>query len=86
MFLDHTSEAQLLGILARLSWGLALPFFIFIWEGATGLKWMFGMIAIFHWVAFMPIVVLSMKGEAIRKLSPAAFARSEAGIVVGGGH
>ena len=84
-FLDYGSEANILGIIARLSWGLALPFFIFKWEAATGLKWMFGMIAIFHWVYFIPIVVLSIKGDRVRKYA-SGVARSEAGAVVDVGH
>ncbi|KAL3482699.1 hypothetical protein BJX62DRAFT_245627 [Aspergillus germanicus] len=89
-FQRHQSEANIMTNLARLGWGIALPFAIFRWEEQLGLEWMFGMMAIFHWVCFVPVLVLFFKGDALRALALGAVrtepSEAEADVPAFGGH
>jgi hypothetical protein len=89
-FLRYRSEANVTANLTRLALAIAIPFFVFPWEEKVGLEWMFGMIGIFQWACFVPLLVLYFKGEMIRMWalsSVADVADEEAGeTMVNGGH
>ncbi|KAL5359680.1 major facilitator superfamily domain-containing protein [Aspergillus floccosus] len=89
-FLRYRSEANVTANLARLALGIAIPFFVFPWEEEVGLEWMFGMIGVFQWVCFVPLLVLYSKGETIRKWALSSVAdpadEEEGEMIINGGH
>ena len=51
----------------RLSFSIALGFFIFPWEKAVGVGWVLGMAAFFEILVAILVVWLAWKGQALRK-------------------
>ena len=67
----------------RLTFGLAVPFFVDPWIAAVGGPgWVFGMAAFFSLVAFACTVLLMWKGRWIRSFSSSKLAADEEGVKV----
>lgn len=79
----HPSQVGAIMGVYRLSFGLAIPFFVDAWIDAVGGPgWVFGMAAIFSIVAFLPVLLLMWKGHWIRQFSFPRLAADEEGLRV----
>lgn len=65
-FTSRGAEANAVMNLWRLSFGLAIPFFIGPWTKAVGIQWVFGSMAFFTILVFGLIITLMIKGHTIR--------------------
>ena len=68
-FTRHTLEASTAMGLYRLSFGLAIPFFVTPWTAKVGVGWVFGMAALFSLSSMFLIAVLIWRGQQIRRWS-----------------
>ena len=50
----------------RLAFGVALPFFVLPWEERVGSGWLFGMAAFFCLFGALLLIILALKGHALR--------------------
>ena len=78
-FRQHALETSAIMGAYRLTFGLAVPFFVTPWEKAVGIGWVFGMAAFFSIGSFMLLVLLMWKGHEIRNLSFNGVASTEEG-------
>ncbi|CAF9942278.1 hypothetical protein IMSHALPRED_003449 [Imshaugia aleurites] len=78
-FRQHALETSAIMGVYRLTFGLAVPFFVTPWEKAVGIGWVFGMAAFFSIGSFMLLVLLMWKGHEIRNLSFNGVASTEEG-------
>ena len=78
-FREHALETSAIMGAYRLTFGLAIPFFVTPWEKAVGIGWVFGMAAFFSVGAFMLLVLLMLKGHEIRDFSFDGVASTEEG-------
>ena len=79
-FRQHSLETSAIMGAYRLTFGLAVPFFVTPWEKAVGIGWVFGMAAFFSIGAFMFLVLLIWKGHEVRKFSLNGVASTEEGV------
>ena len=78
-FRKHALETSAIMGAYRLTFGLAIPFFVTPWEKAVGIGWVFGMAAFFSVGALMLLVLLMLKGHEIRNFSFDGVASTEEG-------
>lgn len=78
-FRQHALETSAIMGAYRLTFGLAVPFFVTPWEKVVGVGWVFGMAAFFSIASFMLLVLLMWKGHEIRNLSFDGVASTEEG-------
>ena len=69
-FLTSPNEISVAMNMYRLALTIALGFFIFPWERAVGVGWVFGMAAFFQILVAIIVVLLAWKGQALRRISP----------------
>ena len=69
-FLTSPNELSVAMNMYRLSLTISLGFFIFPWERAVGVGWVFGMAAFFEIFVSIVVVLLAWKGQALRRISP----------------
>ena len=53
----------------RLSWGVAIPFFIKPWTVKVGIGWVYGMAGLFTIALWFPVLLLVWKGPTLRRWS-----------------
>lgn len=78
-FREHALETSAIMGAYRLTFGLAIPFFVTPWEKAVGIGWVFGIAAFSSVGAFMLLVLLMLKGHEIRNFSFDGVASTEEG-------
>ena len=78
-FRQHTLETSAIMGAYRLTFRLAVPFFVNPWERTIGVGWVFGMAAFFSIGSFMLVVLSMWKGHRIRQWSLAGVASTEEG-------
>ena len=69
-FLTSASEVAIAMNMYRLGFPIGLGFFIFFWESAVGVGWVFGMTAFFEILVGGLVAVLVWKGEMFRRMGP----------------
>ena len=67
-FLTSASEVAVAMNMYRLGFSIALGFFIFPWESAVGVGWVFGMAAFFEILVSGLVAVLIWRGETVRRM------------------
>jgi MFS family permease len=65
-FKHYAAECTLVMTFYRLSWGVAIPFFISRWIDEVGVNWVYGTAALITIVAYSFICVLLWKGPVLR--------------------
>ena len=78
-FLTSANEVAVAMNMYRLSFSIALGFFIFPWESAVGVGWVFGMAALFEVLVGGLVAVLVWRGEMFRRSWPGGLLATEDG-------
>jgi hypothetical protein len=81
-FTTNAAEANAVMNLWRLTFGLAIPFFIDPWIKAVGVQWVFGSMAFFSILVFLLIVVVMVKGHTLRGATLGHLAADEEGTAL----
>ena len=66
-YTHHGMESTLVIAFYRLSWGVAIPFFITLWIGKVGVGWVFGTAAFLTLGAWVLVILVIWKGAALRE-------------------
>ena len=78
-FLTSANEVAVAMNMYRLGFSIALGFFIFPWESAVGIGWVFGMAAFFELLVGALVAVLVWRGEMFRRTWPRGLLATEDG-------
>ena len=78
-FLTSANEVAVAMNMYRLGFSIALGFFIFPWESAVGVGWVFGMAALFEVLVGALVAVLVWRGEMFRRKAPRGLLMTEDG-------
>ena len=78
-FLTSANEVAVAMNMYRLGFSIALGFFIFPWESAVGVGWVFGMAALFEVLVGALVAVLVWRGEMFRRMGPRGLLATEDG-------
>jgi MFS family permease len=65
----YGTECTLIMTFYRLSWGVAIPFFIKPWTVQVGIGWVYGMAGFFTIAMWFPVLLLVWKGPTLRRWS-----------------
>jgi MFS family permease len=68
-FNHHGTGSTLIMTFYRLSWGIAIPFFIDSWIADVKVGWVFGMAAFLTIAAWLLVIILIWKGPTLRRWS-----------------
>ena len=78
-FLTSASEVAVAMNMYRLAFPIGLGFFIFFWESAVLVGWVFGMGAFFEILVGGLVAVLVWRGEVLRRMGPRRLVATEDG-------
>ena len=82
-FTHYGTASTLVMTFYRLSWGVAIPFFIDSWIVRVHLGWVFGMAAFLTFAAWFLVLLLLWKGQTFRRWNLMKnLASSEEGVTV----
>lgn len=66
-YTDYAVESTIIVAIYRLSWGIAIPFFVSQWEARVSVGWVFGMSALFALASGLLVLVLIWTGHVLRR-------------------
>ena len=78
-FTNYPTEVGIIMNFYRLSFGTTTSYFVTPWSAQVGIGWVFGMAAIFSLFSFGLVVMLLLKGPAIRKVQYSGIGSTEEG-------
>lgn len=81
-FTNRAAEVVAVLGLYKSIFGISLPFFMFNWQEAVGVGWLFGMMGFISILAFGLIVILIFYGHEIRTYTMAQLISTEEGMKI----